>query len=840
VTLIVHNLRPPFLQGNVSFSMIQSAVSTIRDPTSDMAVNARKGSQLLKEVREKRDANKSRARFWELGGSKMGDVMGIARPADEAESSAAAVPQAKMLGGGKAGDGGGQKEGLVEEEDNDHINYREEGSFAKHMKAIRTDAQSSFSKSKSIREQREYLPVFSVRDELVNVIRENQVTAVVGETGSGKTTQLTQYLHEEGLTDLGMVGCTQPRRVAAMSVAKRVAEELGCELGGVCGYAIRFEDCTSEHTVIKYMTDGVLLRESLREPDLDQYSAIIMDEAHERSLHTDVLFGLLKKIIARRRDLKLIVTSATLNAEKFSDFFGGVPVYRIPGRTFHVDKYFAKSPPEDYVEAAVKQVLTIHLSHPPGDVLVFMTGQEDIEALCQVLADRIAQLDGAPPLLLLPMYSQLSADLQAKIFESTERGTRKCIVSTNIAETSLTVDGIKYVVDAGYCKLKVYNPRVGMDALQLTPESQANANQRAGRAGRTGPGFCYRLFTERQFVSELLPNQVPEIQRTNLSNVVLLLKSLGVEDLLSFDFMDPPPQDNIQSSMYQLWVLGALGNSGQLTALGRKMVEFPLDPPLAKMLIVAEELGCTHEVAIIVSMLSVPSVFFRPKDREEESDSAREKFFVPESDHLTYLNVYLQWKQHGFSSQWSSQHFIHHKVMSKAREVLAQLVDIMRTQRLEHRSSGGQWDVVRQAICSSYFYNSARIKGIGEYVNMLTGLPAALHPASALYGLGFSPDHVVYHELVLTTKEYMSCVTAVDGEWLASMGPMFFSVKTGLGRGDAGAQLRRDRLVQPDVPPTQAQPQGQPQGQEQRLGKTGAGAAGAVAKRPPPGSRLGL
>jgi pre-mRNA-splicing factor ATP-dependent RNA helicase DHX38/PRP16 len=367
----------------------------------------------------------------------------------------------------------------------------------------------------------------------------------------GKTTQLTQYLHEAGFTDFGMVGCTQPRRVAAMSVAKRVSEEMGVELGDEVGYAIRFEDLTSSKTVIKYMTDGVLLRESLREPDLDQYAALVMDEAHERSLHTDVLFGTLKKVVARRRDLKLIVTSATLNAERFSSFFGGVPVFHIPGRTFHVEKYYAKMPVEDYVDAAVKQVLTIHLSNPPGDILVFMTGQEDIEATCQVIAERVATLDGVPPLLLLPMYSQLPADLQAKIFEGAQNGTRKCIVSTNIAETSLTVDGIKYVIDCGYCKLKVYNPRIGMDALQMTPESQANANQRAGRAGRTGPGYCYRLFTERQYVSELLVNQIPEIQRTNLGNVVLLLKSLGVDNLLAFDFM----VSRVGLASISVWVL---------------------------------------------------------------------------------------------------------------------------------------------------------------------------------------------------------------------------------------------------------------------------------------------
>lgn len=609
------------------------------------------------------------------------------------------------------------------------------------------------------------------------MVRENQITVIVGETGSGKTTQLTQYLHEAGFTDYGMIGCTQPRRVAAMSVAQRVAHEMSCELGEEVGYAIRFEDLTCDKTVIKYMTDGVLLRESLREPDLDQYSAIVMDEAHERSLHTDVLFGILKTLITKRRDLKLIVTSATLNAERFSDFFGGVPIFRIPGRTFHVENFYSKMPAEDYVDAAVKQALTIHLSYPPGDILIFMTGQEDIEATCQVLADRASTLDNVAPLLLLPMYSQLPADMQAKIFESAKSGVRKCIVSTNIAETSLTVDGIKYVIDCGYSKLKVYNPKIGMDSLQMTPISQANANQRKGRAGRTGPGYCYRLYTERQYVSEMLLNQIPEIQRTNLGNVVLLLKSLGVSNLLEFSFMDPPPQDNIMNSMYQLWVLGALDNTGELTTLGRKMVEFPLDPPLAKMLIFAESLGCTYEILIIVSMLSVPNIFFRPKDREEESDTAREKFFVPESDHLTYLNVYLQWKQQQYSSSWCTEHFVHPKAITKAREVHAQLLDIMKTQKVAHVSAGGSWDVVRKAICSSYFYNSARIKGIGEYVNMLTGIPSNLHPSSALFGLGYTPDYVTYHELIMTTKEYMSCVTAVEGEWLAEMGPMFFTIK---------------------------------------------------------------
>ncbi|KAL4706408.1 hypothetical protein ACJJTC_012950 [Scirpophaga incertulas] len=332
---------------------------------------------------------------------------------------------------------------------------------------------------------------------------------MLGETGSGKTTQLTQYLHEEGYSRSGTIGCTQPRRVAAMSVAKRVSDEMATKLGDEVGYAIRFEDCTSPKTVIKYMTDGILLREGLREPDLDNYCAIIMDEAHERSLSTDMLFGLLREVVARRTDLKLIVTSATMDSSKFSTFFGNVPTFTIPGRTFPVETFFSKNVCEDYVDGAVKQALQIHLLPEEGDILIFMPGQEDIEVTCEVLTERLAELENAPPLTVLPIYSQLPADLQAKIFQRAPPGQRKCIVATNIAETSLTVDGIMYVIDSGYCKLKVYNPRIGMDALQIYPVSQANARQRAGRAGRTGPGKAFCLYTRRQYERDLLPATVP-------------------------------------------------------------------------------------------------------------------------------------------------------------------------------------------------------------------------------------------------------------------------------------------------------------------------------------------
>ncbi|KAJ1636504.1 Pre-mRNA-splicing factor ATP-dependent RNA helicase mog-1 [Pavlovales sp. CCMP2436] len=775
--VLVHDLRPPFLDGRVVFSKQAEPVLPVKDPTSDMAVNSKKGSALVREVRERRERERATKDKFSTAGTMIGKIIG---------GVAAGAPAAdgEVGGGGEAQWGADVQLRTAEErgadvDEGDGDGGRKGRGYADHMK-VKQEAVSEFAKNKSLKQQREFLPVFQCRAQLLDIVRDNSVVVMVGETGSGKTTQLTQYLHEEGYTNYGLVGCTQPRRVAAMSVAKRVADEMDVELGKTVGYTIRFEDVSGPDTLIKYMTDGILLRESLVDRDLDKYSCIVMDEAHERSLNTDILFGILKGVVSRRRDLKLIVTSATLDAEKFASFFGSVPVFTIPGRTFPVEVFWSKTPVEDYVEAAVKQAIQIHVSHGPGDILIFMTGQEDIECTCAVICERVKQIgEGVAPLLVLPIYSMLPSELQAKIFQRAENGARKIIVATNIAETSLTVDGILYVIDCGFAKLKVYNPKMGMDALQVFPESRAAANQRSGRAGRTGPGRTFRLFTESAFRAEMLAATVPEIQRTNLGMVVLLLKSLGVEDLLQFDFMDPPPQENLLNSMYQLWFLGALDESGKLTTMGRRMVEFPLDPPLAKMLIHAEAEGCAAEVLTVVAMLSMPSVFYRPREREEESDAMREKFFVPESDHLTLLNVYQRWAQYGFRSDWCARHFVHAKALKKVKEVREQLELIARQHKFAVKSCGAEWDVVRRCVCSAYFDNAARMKSMGEYLNMRTGMPCHMHPSSALFGMGVQPDYVVYPELVLTSKEYMMNVTAVDAHWLAELGPMFFSVKEG-------------------------------------------------------------
>ncbi|POW10235.1 hypothetical protein PSTT_06232, partial [Puccinia striiformis] len=757
VHLLIHDLKPPFLDGRLIFTKQLEPVNPIKDPTSDLAIFSKKGSVLVREQRMRKEREKAAAKVAALGGTTLGNLTGVKEEAEVDAIDQAALDVAQDL-----------EKHQEQEPKDDHHSARKESQFASHLK--KSEGVSHFAKSKSLKQQRQYLPAFACRERLLKQIRENQVTIVIGETGSGKTTQLGQFLHEEGYTKYGIIGCTQPRRVAAMSVAKRVSEEMECVLGQEVGYVIRFEDCTSDKTVVKFMTDGVLLRESLNEGDLDRYSVIILDEAHERSLSTDVLMGLLRKILSRRRDLKLIVTSATMNAEKFSRFFDDAPDFTIPGRTFPVDILFSKTPCEDYVDSAVKQALQIHLSAPPGDVLIFMTGQEDIEVTCQVIKDRIKQLDNPPFLAVLPIYSQMPADLQAKIFESTQDGRRKCIVATNIAETSLTVDGIMYVIDSGFSKLKVYNPRVGMDALQITPISQANANQRSGRAGRTGilviDCTLNKLLGMSFFLAQYLRSNEP------IWPILMRAKSwFGKTEthkiLMITSF----------SSMYQLWTLGALDNVGELTPEGRKMSDFPMEPSLAKMLLTSVDHNCSAEMVTIVSMLSVPSVFYRPKERAEESDAAREKFFVPESDHLTLLNTYTQWKTNGYNDIWASKHFLHPKLLRKAREVREQLVDIMKVQKLEVLACGTDWDVIRKCICAGYFHQAARVKGIGEYQNCRTGVPMQLHPTSALYGLGFLPDYVVYHELILTSKEYMQCVTSVDPYWLAELGPAFFSVR---------------------------------------------------------------
>ncbi|PPD85217.1 hypothetical protein GOBAR_DD17877 [Gossypium barbadense] len=756
--------EPAFLQGQTRYSVDMSPVKIFKNPEGSLSRAAALQSALIKERREVREQQqrtmldsipKDLNRPWEDPMPETGERH-LAQELRGVGLSAYDMPEWKKDAYGKA------------------------LTFGQRSKL-------------SIQEQRQSLPIYKLKKELIQAVHDNQVLVVIGETGSGKTTQVTQYLAEAGYTTRGKIGCTQPRRVAAMSVAKRVAEEFGCRLGEEVGYAIRFEDCTGPDTVIKYMTDGMLLREILIDENLSQYSVIMLDEAHERTIHTDVLFGLLKQLVKRRPDLRLIVTSATLDAEKFSGYFFNCNIFTIPGRTFPVEILYTKQPESDYLDAALITVLQIHLTEPEGDILLFLTGQEEIDFACQSLYERMKGLGkNVPELIILPVYSALPSEMQSRIFDPAPPGKRKVVVATNIAEASLTIDGIFYVVDPGFAKQNVYNPKQGLDSLIITPISQASAKQRAGRAGRTGPGKCYRLYTESAYRNEMSPTTIPEIQRINLGTITLQMKAMGINDLLSFDFMDPPPPQALISAMEQLYSLGALDEEGLLTKLGRKMAEFPLDPPLSKMLLASVDLGCSDEILTIIAMIQTGNIFYRPREKQAQADQKRAKFFQPEGDHLTLLAVYEAWKAKNFSGPWCFENFVQSRSLRRAQDVRKQLLSIMDKYvhlafgfntiadafdfryKLDVVSAGKNFTKIRKAITAGFFFHAARKDPQEGYRTLVENQPVYIHPSSALFQR--QPDWVIYHELVMTTKEYMREVTVVDPKWLVELAPRFFKV----------------------------------------------------------------
>ena len=750
VDIEVREEEPPFLAGQTKQSLELSPIRVVKAPDGSMNRAAMAGTSLAKERRDLRQQEAQEKAAEEgakvdLNAQWQDPMMG---PDQRRFASDLRNPQAQKA-----------PEAMPE------------WKRATQSKEVSLGKRTSM----SIKQQRESLPVFKFRDQLLKAVSENQLMIVVGDTGSGKTTQLTQYLAEGGFANDGIIGCTQPRRVAAMSVAKRVAEEVGCKLGQEVGYTIRFEDCTSPDTKIKYMTDGMLQREVLMDPNLRKYSVIMLDEAHERTISTDVLFGLLKKTLKRRPDLKVIVTSATLDADKFSEYFNQCPIFTIPGRTFPVEVMYSKEPESDYLDAALVTVMQIHLTEPAGDILLFLTGQEEIDTSCEILFERMKALGpNVPELIILPVYSALPSEMQSKIFEPAPPNSRKVVIATNIAETSITIDGIFYVIDPGFVKQNAYDPKLGMDSLVVTPISQAQAKQRAGRAGRTGPGKTFRLYTEAAFQSEMLPTSIPEIQRQNLSHTILMLKAMGINDLLHFDFMDPPPTNTMLTALEELYALSALDDEGLLTRLGRKMADFPMEPALAKVLISSVDIGCSDEMLSIVAMLSVQTVFYRPKEKQQQADQKKTKFHDPHGDHLTLLNVYNGWKTSKFSSPWCFENFIQARNMRRAQDVRQQLVSIMERYKHHIVSCGRNTMKVRQALCSGFFRNAARKDPQEGYKTLIEGTPVYMHPSSAMFGK--PAEHVIFHTLVLTTKEYMHCTTGIEPKWLVDAAPTFFKV----------------------------------------------------------------
>ncbi|KAL9117059.1 MAG: hypothetical protein Q9187_006409 [Circinaria calcarea] len=651
----------------------------------------------------------------------------------------------------------------------------------------------------NILKTRRNLPVHVQRDEFLQMYQKSQILVFVGETGSGKTTQIPQFVLFDDLPQAQhkLIACTQPRRVAAMSVAQRVANEMDVNLGDEVGYSIRFEDVTSQKTILKYMTDGMLLREAMNDHNLQRYSTIILDEAHERTLATDILMGLLKEVAVRRPDLKIIIMSATLDAQKFQSYFNDAPLLAVPGRTHPVEIFYTEEPERDYLEAALRTVLQIHAIEPEGDILLFLTGEEEIEDACRKISlevDEMIREADAGPMKVYPLYGTLPPAMQQRIFDPapparTEGGRpgRKCIVSTNIAETSLTIDGIVYVVDPGFSKQKIYNARSRVESLLVTPISKASAQQRAGRAGRTRPGKCFRLYTEAAFKKELIETTHPEVLRSNLSSTVLELKKLGIEDLVHFDLMDPPAPETLMRALEELNFLACLDDEGELTHLGRLASSFPLDPALAVMLISSPEFYCSNEILSLTALLSVPQIFVRPASARKRADEMKNLFAHPDGDHMTMLNVYHAFKgpeAQANPKQWCHDHFLSLRALQSADNVRKQLKMIMEREELDLVSTPFEdkkyYENIRRALVAGFFMQVAMKEATGKTyvtVDLEHEQKVLLHPSTVL---GQESDWVVYNEFVLTTKNYIRTVTAVKAEWLLVSG--FAALKRKRGR----------------------------------------------------------
>uniref|UniRef100_A0A1E1XHM8 RNA helicase n=1 Tax=Amblyomma aureolatum TaxID=187763 RepID=A0A1E1XHM8_9ACAR len=631
------------------------------------------------------------------------------------------------------------------------------------------------------------LPVWEYREKFFEYLSTHQILVLVGETGSGKTTQIPQWCVELLRQKGGRrgVACTQPRRVAAMSVAARVAEEMDVAIGQEVGYSIRFEDCSSPKTLLKYMTDGMLLREAMSDPLLEAYGVVLLDEAHERTLATDILMGVLKQVVTQRPDLKIVVMSATLDAGKFQNYFDNAPLMNVPGRTHPVEIFYTPEPERDYLEAAIRTVIQIHMCEEiEGDILLFLTGQEEIEEACKRLKREIDNLGPeVGEMKCIPLYSSLPPNLQQRIFEppppAKANGAigRKVVVSTNIAETSLTIDGVVFVIDPGFAKQKVYNPRIRVESLLVSPISKASSQQRAGRAGRTRPGKCFRLYTEKAYKTEMQDQTYPEILRSNLGSVVLQLKKLGIDDLVHFDFMDPPAPETLMRALELLNYLQALDDNGELTELGSIMAEFPLDPQLAKMLITSCDYNCSNEALSITAMLSVPQCFVRPNEAKKAADESKMRFAHIDGDHLTLLNVYHAFKQNHEDTQWCYDNFINYRSMKSADNVRQQLSRIMDRFNLRRTSteftSKDYYINIRKTLVSGFFMQVAHLERTGHYLTIKDNQVVQLHPSTCL---DHKPEWVVYNEFVLTTKNYIRTVTDIKPEWLIKIAPNYYDM----------------------------------------------------------------
>ncbi len=639
------------------------------------------------------------------------------------------------------------------------------------------------------------LPITARKDDIVAAIRANQVVVIAGETGSGKTTQIPKMCLEAGLGIEAKIGCTQPRRVAALSISRRIAEELAVNWGREVGCKIRFDDRSSPHTYIKMMTDGILLAETQGDPLLSEYNAIIIDEAHERSLNIDFLLGYLKGLLAKRNDLKLIITSATIDTGAFSRAFNDAPIIEVSGRLFPVEVVYASfdEASDDrgdmtYIDAAVRATGQVLDEPHGGDVLIFMPGERDIRETGDLLEGRFGH-----EAEIVPLFGRLSAGDQQRVFAPTAR--RKIVIATNIAETSLTIPGIRYVIDTGLARISRYNPRTRTRRLPVEPVSQSNANQRKGRSGRVQDGVCIRLYSEEDFLARPAFQQ-PEIQRSNLAEVILRMKAFRLGEIETFPFLNPPSPAAIQGGYALLQELGALDEARALTALGNDLAHLPIDPTLGRMLLQSQREHATRELLIIAAGLSIQDPRERPLDQKDAAAAAHKKFTDPKSDFLTLLNIWNavhdEWEKlrtQNARRKFCRAHFLSYLRMREWQDLHAQLHGALeKLDTVKLNESSADYAAIHRAILSGLLGHIALRKERNLY--QATGnRQVSVFPGSALYdrgerrapaARGKAPPKpastqqlpwIMAGEMVETSQLFARTVAGIDPLWIVQLAP---------------------------------------------------------------------
>ncbi|WOL03255.1 hypothetical protein Cni_G11975 [Canna indica] len=639
-------------------------------------------------------------------------------------------------------------------------------------------------------ERRKKLPVWAHRSKFIDALSKHQVVVVAAPPGSGKSTQIPQIVIEAGYASEGkQIACTQPRQLVATVLSRRVAQEMDVKLGEEVGYSVLFENCSGPKTILKYLTDGVLLRESMSDQNLERYSVIILDEVHLRTLATDILLAYLKNLLEKkaRFDLKLVVMSNQVEAKKYKDYFKGARIVQPLPSLHPIEIVYLKEPVKDLVEAALDKVAQSLVSESAGDIIIFVTGMEEIVRCCSRLGKLIVELgDKIGCVNVIPLHSGMCLDMQKKAFKAAPAPTRKgglvgrkVLVSTEIAESSLSIDGIVYTIDCGYIKQKVYNADLHVESMLTLRISKASAQRRSGCARRSAPGKCFRLYSQEIF-NKFQPQDSPEILRANLAGTILQIKKLGFDDLFHLDLLDPPPPpEAVIRAVETLKCLGALDDVGRLTHSGDLMTEFPLDPQMSKMIIESPKFCCSDQILSIAAMLSVPNCFLAPMEGLEAAGESKSSFNHINSDHLSLLNVYHAYKQNNGDSTWCEKNFINQAVLKSADNVKEQLVLIMHkinlTMSSSDFSSSNSCDNIRKGLLAGYFMQVAQLDHSGDYLTVKGHHVVDLHPTSCLAS---RPEFVIYNDFVLASRNYIRIITEVPGHWLVEIAPHIYRLAT--------------------------------------------------------------